>query len=101
MKGGLARNEAQGRGFAHSHGKGHGVANLSVERMRSLLAGTDEDVAAAMRAYQKGFLAEASTVQYDDALELGAQMPFSIEPPLPPVPFTQKQQTQSRLDGGK
>jgi len=101
LKGGLAPNEAQGRGFAHSHGKGHGVANLSVERMRTLLAGSDEEVDAAVRAYQKGFLAEASTVQYDDALELGKQMEFRMEPPLPPVPFTQKQQMQSRMDGGK
>ena len=101
LKGGLAPNEAQGRGFAHSHGKGHDVGNLSVERMRTLLAGADEEVDAAVRAYQKGFLAEASTVQYDDALALGAQMPFPMQPPLPPVPFTQKQQMQSRMDGGK
>ena len=100
LKAGFAPNEAQGRGFCHSRCKGHGVCNLCVERMRKLLAGSDEDVAAAVRAYQEGFLAEATTVQYDDALELGAQLPFPIEPPLPPVPFTQRQRMQSRMDGG-
>ena len=49
-------NEAQGRGFAHSHGKGHGVANLSVERMRTLLAGSDEEVDAIRRFVEHGGL---------------------------------------------
>ena len=49
-----------------------------------------------MQTLRKGLLSAATTVQYDSARETGRQMDVDVRK----EPFTQRQQRQSRMDGG-
>ena len=93
--------EGQGRGFTHSHGKGHSKLGIPVQWLRHVLCDASagpqravESLAARCRA----LLETASSVQYESANEPGRQMGVMD---LPPEPFTEKQQKQSRMDGGE
>ena len=63
--------EAQGRGFAHAHGKGHSCLGPTMQWLRrSIFSGFSSAVAAIRRA----LLDTASTVQCDAAREPGRQL---------------------------
>ena len=79
--------EAQGRGFFHGHGKGHGVIGPTVKWLRAAMATGLAGLTNAARTLREGVLSMATTVQYEAAGESGAQMGVQD---LPPEPFTAK-----------
>jgi hypothetical protein len=87
--------EAQGRGFQHGHGKGHGVVGST---MRWLLTALSPGLATATHKLRQALLSTAEIVQYESARELAIQMDVHD---LPQEPFTAKQQRQTRMDGGE
>ena len=87
--------EAQGRGFEHGHGKGHGIIGTTMRWLRTSIA---DGLTAAAKKFQQAVLAMAETVQYESAREPARQMNVHD---LPPEPFTLKQQRQTRMDGGE
>jgi hypothetical protein len=93
-----APSEAQGRGFFHSHGKGHSVIGSTISWLRGAVTAGLEGLRNAARKLRDGLLSMATTVQYEAAAESGTQMGVQN---LPPEPFTAKQQRQSRMDGGE
>ena len=88
--------EAQGRGFSHGHKKVTGVPNCKAARIKDLLQKTDEDLSLFLDHMRTAVLEAASTIQYDAATLPAKQL--SVET-LPEV-FTERQQLQSRMDGG-
>ena len=87
--------EAQGRGFEHGHGKGHGIVGSTMQWLRqSTVAG----LATAAQKLRQAAISVAETVQYESARESAKQMNVHD---LPPEPFTTKQQRQTRMDGGE
>ena len=108
--------EAQARGFAHGHGKIHSVPNgtkdlydslenvveeiskLKQDSGDALLA--DEDlsriVAAEMQSYNERLIASASSRQYESSTLPARQLGQLLRD----APFSEKQQRQSRYDGG-
>ena len=63
-----------------------------------MLAQSKEAVLQSVRDMREALLSTAATVQYEAANEPGRQM--GVES-LPPEPFTERQQRQSRMDGGE
>ena len=108
--------EAQQRGFAHGHGKVHSVPDGSKELHDSLdsvvreiaklkeASGdrhpADEDILALVdkerQSYNARLISSASTRQYESATLPARQMGQDV----PHAPFSEKQQRQSRYDGG-
>jgi len=86
--------EAQGRGFTHGHGKGHSILGPSMSWLRRAI---DTGFGAAVQRMRAALLDTAVTVQYEAAREAGQQL--GVE--LPAEPFSQRQQRQSRMDGGE
>ena len=87
--------EAQGRGFEHGHGKGHGIVGSTMKWLRkSVVAGLET----AAQKLRQTMLSLAETVQYESARESATQMEVHD---LPPEPFTMEQQRQTRMDGGE
>ena len=104
------------RGFAHGHGKVHSVPESTKELYDSLdtvvreiakLQGvsgdihpTDEDILAVVdkerQSYNARLISCASTRQYESATLSGRQMGQHLHDD----PFNEKQQRQSRYDGG-
>ena len=85
--------EAQGRGFAHGHGKGHSILGPTLRWLRRSVA---SGLTSAVAAIRQALLGTATTVQYDAAREPGRQLGIEVRP----EPFTSRQQRQSRMDGG-
>ena len=108
--------EAQQRGFAHGHGKVHSVPDGSKELHDSLdnvvrevaklkeASGdrypADEDILAVFnkerQSYNARLISSASTRQYESATLPARQMGQDVRD----APFSEKQQRQSRYDGG-
>ena len=88
--------EAQGRGFAHGHKKLTGVPTQSVKKLRNMFAKNDDDLKQFLNALRDSVLQAASSIQYDSATASARQ----FDQVVLPEPFTRKQQTQSKLDGG-
>jgi hypothetical protein len=108
--------EAQARGFAHGHGKVHGIPEGTRGCLRCLeevvaeiramqedsggLHPAEEHVEAVVKrkteSYNQALISSASTRQYESAVLPAKQ--FGIA--LPKAPFSEKQQRQSRYDGG-
>ena len=86
--------ESQARGFAHAHGKGHSIIGVTMPWLRNAIT---SGVTAAVRRIREALCSMASTVQYDAAREPARQMDVKLRP----EPFTEKQQRQSRMDGGE
>ena len=89
--------EGQGRGFVHGHGKGHSIIGTSMRWIRKLAKQSAAGIGTCIRQMRESLLSAAVTVQYESANEPGRQMGVSD---LPPEPFSDKQQKQSRMDGG-
>ena len=87
--------EAQGRGFEHGHGKGHGLVGATMRWLRKAAGG---DLSVLASKFRQAVLAMAETVQYESARESARQMNVHD---LPPEPFALKQQRQTRMDGGE
>ena len=87
--------EAQGRGFQHGHGKGHGIVGATMRWLRKAIK---DGLTTATEKFREAVLHMAETVQYESARESGRQMHAHD---LPPEPFTAKQQRQTRMDGGE
>ena len=77
--------EAQGRGFVHSHGKGHSFLGATIRWLRNAVV---SGIMAAVTSLRASLLATAQTVQYEAAREPGRQMGVDIRP----EPFTLRQQ---------
>ena len=103
--------EAQQRGFAHGHGKVHSVPDGSKELRDSLdsvvreinsgeIHPADEVIDAVankeMQSYNARLISSASTKQYESATLPARQMGQDVRD----APFSEKQQRQSRYDGG-
>ena len=108
--------EAQQRGFAHGHGKTHSVPDgmggleaclretcMEISRLEHARGGgslADAEVEglvlAKMRAYNERLLASSSTRQYESSVLPARQLGQEVRP----APFSEKQQRQSRYDGG-
>jgi len=108
--------EAQARGFAHGHGKVHSIPDgtrdllqcvedvvQQIEALQALGGGAhpaDEIVEGIVKtnvdSYNQRLVASASTRQYESAT-LPAKQLGNV---LPDAPFSEKQQRQSRYDGG-
>ena len=88
--------EAQGRGFAHGHKKITGVPSQSVKKLRNMFLKKDDDLKQFLNDLRDKVLHAASSIQYDSATASARQ----FEQEVLPEPFTPKQQTQSKLDGG-
>ena len=108
--------EAQARGFAHGHGKVHiipdgttGLLQCLGEVLQEIKAFQDASsgphlveetvesiVAARMSTYNERLIANAITRQYESALLPAKQVGQVVRP----APFNEKQQRQSRYDGG-
>jgi hypothetical protein len=88
--------EAQGRGFTHGHGKGHSRIGVTVAWIRDLLKENGTDASQRIKEMRKALLRAAASVQYESANEPAIQMGVLD---LPPEPFTEKQQRQSKMDG--
>ena len=93
-----APGEAQGRGFTHGHAKGHSRMGVTVSWLRSVLKDTITNCRQRVEALRSKLLSAACSVQYESANEPGAQLGVVN---LPPEPFTQLQQMQSKMDGGE
>ena len=109
-------NESQQRGFAHGHGKVHSIPNGSKELYDSLenvvrevaklkeASGdrhpADDDILAVVdkerQSYNARLIHSASTRQYESATLPARQMGQDVRD----APFSEKQQRQSRYDGG-
>ena len=76
--------EAQGRGFTHSHGKGHGILGPTMRWLRRSIA---TGLTAAVRRMREALLNTAVTVQYDSAREPGRQLGVELRE----EPFTSRQ----------
>ena len=87
--------EAQGRGFAHGHGKGHSVIGPTMAWLRSAVV---RGLRTAAHGLRTALLSTAVTVQYEAANEPARQLGL---PDVAPEPFTTRQQRQSRMDGGE
>ena len=87
--------EAQGRGFAHGHGKGHSVIGPTMGWLRSAAVTGLRTAALGLRT---ALLSTAVTVQYEAANEPARQLGL---PDVAPEPFTARQQRQSRMYGGE
>ena len=90
--------EAQGRGFTHGHGKGHSRIGATVAWLRSALRKALAVCLERVKKLRTALLATACSVQYESANEPALQMGIDD---LPDEPFTEKQQRQSKMDGGK
>ena len=108
--------ESQARGFAHGHGKVHSIPDGTLGLLRCLedvikeihalkvASGgehpaddlVDGIVTQRTQAYNKTLIDSASTRQYESATLPAKQLGVV----LPDAPFTEKQQRQSRYDGG-
>ena len=108
--------ESQTRGFAHVHGKVHSIPDGTLGLLRCLQEVIEEikAIEAAIggqhpaeelvegiasrkkAAYNQSLIASASTRQYESATLPAKQFGCA----LPAVPFSEKQQRQSRYDGG-
>merc|ERR1711965_28862 len=88
--------EAQGRGFAHGHKKITGVPSQSVKKLRNMFLKKDDALKQFLNDLRDNVLHAASSIQYDSATASARQ----FEQEVLPEPFTPKQQTQSKLDGG-
>ena len=88
--------EAQGRGFTHGHGKGHSRIGVTVAWIRAVLKETKAVASQRIMEMREALLRAAASVQYESANEPAIQMGFLD---LPPEPFTEKQQRQSKMDG--
>ena len=108
--------EAQARGFAHGHGKIHSVPDgiqgllgslesvvREIEALEAVSDGTplageavEAVVSAATNSYNERLLASASTRQYESATLPARQLGQEGRD----APFSEKQQRQSRYDGG-
>ena len=86
--------ESQARGFAHGHGKGHSIIGVTMPWLRNAIT---SGFTSAVRRMREALCSMASTVQYDAAREPARQMDVKLRS----EPFTEKQQRQSRLDGGE
>ena len=109
-------NESQQRGFAHSHGKVHSVPDgstglndslakvvgeiLKLEKASGDEPTADEDIVAVVerekQSYNARLISSASTRQYESATLPARQMGQDVRD----APFSEKQQRQSRYDGG-
>ncbi len=87
--------EAQGRGFAHGHGKGHSVIGPTMAWLRAAAA---QGLRAAALELRTALLSTAVTVQYEAANEPARQLGL---PDVATEPFTARQQRQSRMHGGE
>ena len=87
--------EAQGRGFEHGHGKGHGIVGSTMRWLRKSVV---DGLPTAAQKLRQAALSMAETIQYESARESGKQMDVHD---IPPEPFTMKQQRQTRMDGGE
>ena len=88
--------EAQGRGFAHRHGKSHSRVGAEMRLVRVTLREQGGQLLEAVKFLRRRLLCAAATVQYESAREPGLQLGVSVAP----EPFTDLQQRQSRMDGG-
>ena len=88
--------EAQGRGFAHGHSKGHSRVGVGIRWVRTTLRQQGGNLVEAVKRLRSRLLCTAATVQYESAREPGLQLGVSVMP----EPFTALQQKQSRMDGG-
>ena len=102
VRAGLKPLEAQGRGFAHGHGKYISVPRTRAARLSSLFARAaaatergDEELVQFCSAARQAVLRAASTLQYDSAVLPGRQL--NVE--LRAEPFSRQQQRRSRFDG--
>ena len=87
--------EAQGRGFVHGHGKGHSIIGATMAWLRiAILTG----LCAAGKWLRNALISTAQTVQYEAANEPARQLGLGD---VRPEPFTERQQRQSRMDGGE
>ena len=107
--------EAQARGFSHGHGKTHSVpdgltaletclrevlAEIANVELRSgahpAEAEVESLVSAKMQSHNERLLASCSTRQYESSVLPARQLGQEVRP----APFSEKQQRQSRYDGG-
>ena len=94
--------EAQGRGFAHGHGKYISVPRARAAHLKALFArcaaatehGEDELVEFC-RVARRELLRAACTLQYDSAVVPGLQLGVALRP----EPFSMQQQRRCRHDG--
>ena len=86
--------EAQGRGFTHAHAKGHSVIGATLKWLRNAVT---SGLTTAVRNLREALLGMATTVQYDAAREPARQLGVELRP----EPFNERQQRQSRMDGGE
>ena len=82
--------EAQGRGFAHGHSKGHNRVGAGMRWVRVTLREQGGQLLAAVKLLRKRLLGAAATVQYESAREPRLQLGVSVAP----EPFTEVQQRQ-------
>ena len=97
----LKPQEAQGRGFSHGHGKHIGVPQERCARLKEIfVADATENESDALdqvlQHMREAVINAASTLQYDSAVLPARQVGVDV----PPEPFTERQQRQSRFDGG-
>ena len=90
--------EGQGRGFVHGHGKGHGIVGPTMQWLRAAVSQGSQGLVDAIRGLRNALLSTAASVQYESANEPGKQLGVVD---MPYEPFTEKQQRQSRMDGGE
>ena len=102
VRSGLKPLEAQGRGFAHGHGKCTSVPRTRAARLKAEFARAaaatehaDHELANFCRAARLALLRAAGTLQYDSAALPGQQVGVQLRP----EPFSAQQQRRSRLDG--
>ena len=88
--------EAQGRGFAHVHSKGHSRVGAGMRWVRTILRQEGGNLVEAVQRLRSRLLSTAATVLYESAREPQLHLVVSVMP----EPFTALQQSQSRMDGG-
>jgi hypothetical protein len=97
---GLKPLESQGRGFTHGHEKITSVPQTRAARLKELFTATasehgQDELSRWCERARQAILQAAVTLQYDSAILSGTQLGV----PLPPEPFTSRQQQLSKLDG--
>ena len=102
--------EAQGRGFAHGHEKHHSEPTIKAIDLITLFLGppaeqhgsssapsaTMQSLQSWMDSHREATLLDATTKQYDSAIEPALQMGCSDRK----EPFTAEEKKRCRLDGG-
>ena len=88
--------EAQGRGFAHGHKKVTGLPAMQVNKLKQMFSNKEDDLQQFLTNMRNEVLRAAVSIQYDSATLPARQFGLNVAK----EPFSEKQQMQSRMDGG-